>query len=425
MNIQESIIQMAKEAKKASRFLSRASGKQISNALEILAKLLTQEEEILIIESNKDIEKAIAKNMSVHDRQRLQLDKKVIQEMADACIYAANYPHPINVTEEQWQRPNGLVVGKMRVPLGVIAIIYESRPNVTIDAAILCLRAGNAVILRGGSEALHANTALAKLLSKALEQAGLPEKAVQIVPTTDREAIHVLCKLHEYIDVLIPRGGESLIRAVTEQATMPVLKHFKGVCHLFVESSAKLDECIELIVNSKVQRPSACNALECLLIQSKIAQEFLPKILPVLKANDVEMRLCSRSYAMADALKLLSDKTIKAQEADFGEEFHNLTLAVKLVDSYEDAIEHIQNYGSNHTECICTQDIDLANAFQKDVDASLVLVNTSTRFNDGGQLGLGAEIGICTSKLHSYGVMGIKELTTTKYVAQSQYVTRD
>ncbi len=425
MSIQEQITQMAIEAKKASRLLSRAKGKQISHALEILSQLLLQEKDTLIKESNKDIEQAIAKNMSVHDRQRLQLDEKIIQEMADACIYAANYPHPINVTEEQWQRPNGLVVGKMRVPLGVIAIIYESRPNVTIDAAILCLRAGNAVILRGGSEAIHANTALAKLLSKALEQASLPEKAVQIVATTDREAVQVLCKLHEYIDVLIPRGGENLIRAVTEQATMPVLKHFKGVCHLFVEKSAKLDECIELIINSKVQRPSACNALECLLIQTEIAQEFLPKILPALQNKDVEMRLCARSYAMADALKLLSEKTIKAQEKDFGEEFHNLTLAVKLVDSYEDSLEHIQNYGSNHTECICTQDFDMANNFQKDVDASLVLVNTSTRFNDGGQLGLGAEIGICTSKLHSYGVMGIKELTTTKYVAQSQYVARD
>ncbi len=425
MSLQENITNMAKEAKKASRQLSRAKGKDISNALEILAKLLLEEKEELITESNKDIEKAIAKNMSVHDRQRLQLDEKIIQEMSDACLYAAQYPHPINVTEEQWQRPNGLIVGKMRVPLGVIAIIYESRPNVTIDAAILCLRAGNAVILRGGSEAIHANTALAKLLSKALNEAQLPEKAVQIITTIEREAVQILCKLHEYIDVLIPRGGENLIRAVTEQATMPVLKHFKGVCHLFVEKSALLDECIDLIVNAKVQRPSACNALECLLIQSEIAQVFLAKLLPVLKEKNVECRLCSRAYAMADALKLVSEKIVKAEESDFGQEFHDLILAVRLVDGYEDALEHIQNYGSNHTECICTQDIDMANDFQKDVDASLVLVNTSTRFNDGGQLGLGAEIGICTSKLHSYGVMGIKELTTTKYVAQSKYVARD
>ncbi len=424
MNLQEQILNMAKDAKEASKILSRAKGKDISKALEILAKLLLDNTDTLLKESAKDIEIAIEKNMSIHDRQRLQLDENIIKEMSDACIYAANYPHPINVTEEQWQQANGLVIGKMRVPLGVIAIIYESRPNVTIDAAILCLRAGNAVILRGGSEAIHANTALSKLLSQALEEAKLPAKAVQIVPTTDREAVQIICKLHEYIDVLIPRGGENLIRAVTEQATMPVLKHFKGVCHMFIEQSAKLDETIPLVINSKVQRPSACNALECLLIQTEIANNYLPKVVEALQKENVEMRLCSRSYALLDSQKLLNEKTVRANDDDFGQEFHNLTLAIRLVDTYEDALAHISQYGSNHTECICTQDIDMSRNFTKDIDASLVLTNSSTRFNDGGQLGLGAEIGICTSKLHSYGVMGIKELTTTKYVASSEYLIR-
>ncbi len=425
MNIKETIVELGVEAKKASRLLARASGKDISFALETLAELLKKNEAFLLEESQKDIKNAKEKGMSIHDMQRLELTPAIINEMADACIYASSYPHPINVAEEQWQRPNGMVVGKMRVPLGVIAIIYESRPNVTIDAAILCLRAGNAVILRGGSEAINANTALAKLLSQALKEANLPEKAVQIVPTTDREAVQIMCKMHEYIDVLIPRGGESLIRAVVEQATMPVLKHFKGVCHLFVEKSAKLEECIDLVINSKVQRPSACNALECLLIEQSVAQDFLKMIVPPLAKENVEMRLCARSFSLVDAMKLASEKTVKANQEDFGQEFHNLTLAIRIVDSYDEAIEHISNYGSNHTECICTQDLDMARNFQKDVDASLVLVNSSTRFNDGGQLGLGAEIGICTSKLHSYGVMGIKELTTTKYIASSEYLIRN
>ncbi len=425
MNIYEIIQNLGKNAKNASQELSRAQGKDISLALEKLSELLLKNKDFLLKESQKDIEKAIEKNMSVHDRQRLQLTENIIEEMSQACIYASQYPHPINVVEEQWQRPNGLVAGKMRVPLGVIAIIYESRPNVTIDASILCLRAGNAVILRGGSEAIHANTALAKLLSQALLEANLPEKAIQIVPTTDREAVQALCKLHQYIDVLIPRGGESLINAVVEQATMPVLKHFKGVCHLFIEESAKIEKSIPLVINSKVQRPSACNALECLLIQQNRAEEFLLKFIPVAQQENIELRMCEKSYALLEKLNLLNNKIKRAQAEDFGYEFHDLILAVKIVENYQEAINHIALYGSNHTECICTQDIDISNNFLKDVDASLVLINSSTRFNDGGQLGLGAEIGICTSKLHSYGVMGIKELTTTKYIASSQYLIRD
>ncbi len=424
MDIQSTLNQMGKDAKKSSQILSRAKGKDISYALEILAQLLRQNAQSLKEASNKDVTKAKEKGMSVHDIQRLELTDAIIEEMAEACLYAANYPHPINVVEEQWQRPNGLTVGKMRVPLGVIAIIYESRPNVTIDAAILCLRAGNAVILRGGSEALNANTALANLLSEALKEANLPEKAVQIVPTTDREAVQIMCKMHEYIDVLIPRGGESLIRAVVEQATMPVLKHFKGVCHMFIEKSARLEESLPLVINAKVQRPSACNALECLLVEESIAQDFLKMLVPALAKVNVEMRLCARSLTLVEAQKLSSHLTTKAKPEDFGQEFHDLTLAIRIVDSYNEAIEHITEYGSNHSECICTQDLDMARNFQVDVDASLVLVNSSTRFNDGGQLGLGAEIGICTSKLHSYGVMGIKELTTTKYVASSEYLAR-
>ena len=280
----------------------------------------------------------------------------------------------------------------------------------TVDSGILCLKAGNAVILRGGSEAINSNLALAALVHEALEAAGLPRDAVQVVPTTDREAINALCKLEQYIDVIIPRGGETLIRKVVELATMPVLKHYEGVCHAYVDSGADLEEALTVVFNSKTHRPGVCNALEGLLVHKDEAQAFLPMVAEKLGGAGVDFRACPRS------LPLLGSTATAMSESDPGTEYHALILLVKVVDSMKEAQDYIAAYGSNHTEVICTRDLDRAMRFVREVDASMVAVNASSRFNDGGQLGLGAEIGISTSKLHSYGVMGVKELTTTKFV---------
>jgi len=295
-----------------------------------------------------------------------------------------------------------------------VAMIYESRPNVTIDAAILCLKAGNSVVLRGGSEAIHSNLALAGLLHEALETAGLPKDAAQILTTTDRAAVGLLCKMDKYIDVLIPRGGETLIRAVTEQATMPVLKHYVGVCHAFVDADADPEQALNIVYNGKVQRPGVCNALECLLVHKDVAAAFLPRVGERLGKAGVEFRACPQ------ALPLLGAAARPQRPEDLGQEFLALILAVRVVDNLDAALEHIARYGSQHTEVICTNNHANAMRFLREADASMVGVNASTRFNDGGELGLGAEIGISTSKLHAYGPMGVQELTTTKFVVFGQ-----
>jgi glutamate-5-semialdehyde dehydrogenase len=302
----------------------------------------------------------------------------------------------------------------MRIPLGVIAMIYESRPNVTVDASILCLKAGNAVVLRGGSEAFHSNTVLAEIIHQALADEGLPGEALQLLPTTDRAAVSAMLKLDEYIDVIIPRGGEGLIRAVVDQATMPVLKHYKGVCHAYVDEHADLQQALEVVFNAKVHRPGVCNALEGLLVHEKVAAEFLPLVDTKLGEAGVEFRVCPRSR------KYMGDRATAASDEDYGTEFHDLILTVVTVDDQDEAQDYIARYGSNHTEIICTRDHDRAMRFVNEVDASMVAVNASSRFNDGGELGLGAEIGISTSKLHSYGPMGVKELTSTKFVVFGQ-----
>lgn len=401
-------------AREASRLMAKAGPGAKALFLHRLAALLEREQESLLAANARDLDKADAEGIDAPRRDRLRLTPAVIAEMARACRHVADMDDPVGATETQWQRPNGLLVGRMRVPLGVIAMIYEARPNVTIDAAILCLKAGNAVILRGGREALQSNMALAALLSRALEEARLPADAAQLVTTTDHAAVTELCKLDRYIDVMIPRGGESLVRAVQEAATMPVLKHYKGVCHAFVEESADQDQALEILYNAKVQRPGVCNALECLLVQASIADAFLPRVAERLGAGGVSFRACPRS------LPLLGAAAQPAGEDDWGTEYHALILAVRVVDDMDAALEHIARYGSNHTEIICTTNHPLAMRFLREADASMVAVNASTRFNDGGQLGLGAEIGISTSKLHAYGPMGVRELTTTKFVVFGQ-----
>jgi glutamate-5-semialdehyde dehydrogenase len=318
---------------------------------------------------------------------------------------------PLGAIEEETTRPNGLRVGRMRIPLGVIAMIYESRPNVTSDAAALCLKAGNAVILRGGSEALHSNRAIADAIREGLAGSAVPLDAVQLVSTTDRKAIDVLLQQEQWIDLVIPRGGEGLIRAVTEKSRIPVLQHYKGVCHVFLDESAPLVRAVAITVNAKVQRPGVCNALETLLVHAAAAERLLPTVAKELVGAGVELRGCPRT------VELLHDLDVRpAIEDDWHEEYLDLRLAVRIVDDLEAALEHIARYGSSHTEAIVTDDEASARTFVSAVQSSTVLVNASTRFADGGELGLGAEIGISTSKLHAFGPMGVRELTTRKFV---------
>ena len=408
--LEQQVRDMAKRSKQASREVAKATGTAKSEALKRLAELLEKNTEEIFEENRKDVEKAHSEGMDRAKLDRLRMDDKVVAAMAGACREVAEMQDPVGRIESMWKRPNGMLVGKMRLPLGVVAMIYESRPNVTIDAGILCLMAGNGLVLRGGSEAFNSNRVLADLFSQALQEAGLPGEAVQLMPTTDREAVRCMLQLEEYIDVVIPRGGEGLIRAVVQEAKMPVLKHYKGVCHIYVDQGADLEQAEEIIHNAKVQKPGVCNALECLLVHASEANALLPRLARRLGSDGVRFKADDR------ALSLLGDQAEAANEEDFGCEFLDLVLAVRVVDNQQQAQEHIAEYGSNHTEAILTRDHAAAMRFLREVDSSLVLINASTRFNDGGQLGLGAEIGISTSKLHAYGPMGIEELTSTKFV---------
>lgn len=414
MDLKREMQELAKRAKDASHLMSTASAAVKAKALTDLSQLLLREEASILAANAQDVQAAETNHLDSARLDRLRLSPKIIQDMAQACLEVAAMDDPVGGIESMTVRPSGIMVGKMRVPLGVVAMIYESRPNVTVDAAILCLKAGNAVVLRGGSEALHSNLALAARISKALTGAGLPGVGVQLVPTTDREAVKILLKLDDYIDVVIPRGGEGLIRAVVAEATMPVLKHYKGVCHIFVDEQADLDLAVPIIHNAKVQRPATCNSLECLLVHQTVAGQLLPKVSEILGAAGVTFHACPRSLA------LLGSKAVPAKEEDWGMEYLSLDLAVKIVSSQDEAQEHIRRFGSNHSEAILTRDYSRAMRFVREVDASAVLVNASTRLNDGGQFGLGAEIGISTSKLHAYGPMGVKELTSTKFVVLGQ-----
>ncbi len=409
-SLESQITLLGQQAKQAARKLMGATPEQKMRTLTHLAELLRSQSAQILAANAKDLQNAKAKGMDAARLDRLRLTPEIMDDMIAACHHVAQLPDPVGAMTKQWQQPNGILVGKMRIPLGVIAMIYEARPNVTIDAAILCLKAGNAVILRGGSEALHSNLALAQLLHVALEKAGLPKHAAQILQTTERAAVPLLCKLDAYIDVIIPRGGEALVRAVAQDATMPVLKHYMGVCHAYIDADADTEQALEIIYNGKVQRPGVCNALECVLIHENQATTLLPLMAEKLGCAGVEFRACSAS------LPLLGKTAVLQQPSDLGQEFHALILAVCVVSSLDAAMEHIAMYGSQHTEIICTNNHAHAMRFMREVDASMTAVNASTRFNDGGQLGLGAEIGISTSKLHSYGPMGVEELTTTKFV---------
>lgn len=357
----------------------------------------------------RDLETAREMGLNEAAIDRLRLDAKRVDAMAAALEDVAALPDPVGEITRMWRRPNGLQVGRMRIPIGVILIIYESRPNVTSDAAGLCLKSGNAVILRGGREAFHSNMAIGAVLQRALEQVGLPADAIQVVPNTERESIYQLLDLEDDIDLVIPRGGETLIRAVSERSRIPVLKHYKGVCHVFVERHADLDRAARIAINAKVQRPGVCNAMETLLVDAAVAEVFLPRIAAEMRDAGVELRGCERTRALLPAVAA-------AGPQDWANEYLDLILNIRVVDGLEAAAEHIAAWGSDHTEAIVTQDWDTAQRFVRMVDSSTVVVNASTRFADGGELGLGAEIGISTSKLHAFGPMGLEELTTEKFI---------
>lgn len=399
----------AQAARVAARAMSKASPAAKASALRLAAQKLEQEWQALEQANQTDLAQAEAAGLSKAKLDRLKLSPDVREDLIRGLLQVADMPDPIGEIEGLQIRPNGLQVGRMRIPLGVIGFIYESRPNATVEASALTLKAGNAILLRGGKEAFHSNQSLVRLLQDSLEQAGLPREAIQLVPTTDRSAILEMCQLGGLLDLIIPRGGKELIELVQREARMPVLAHAEGVNHLYVDAGANLDQAVEIAMNGKAQRPSTCNSLEKVLVHASEAGEFLPKLEAAMKAVKVELRGDERSRAIIQVKA--------ATEEDWSTEYLDLILTLKVVDSLEQALEHIAHYGSHHTEAICTNQHDHAMRFLREVDASLVLVNASPRFNDGFQLGLGAEIGISTSKLHAYGPMGVKELTTTKFVA--------
>jgi len=409
MSIESTVLNMAKAARAAAKEIARCSSDRKNTVLIKIADTLEQKASFIREENRKDLIGAREKGLSNAMIDRLTVSDAVIKSMADGLREVAVLEDPVGALGRSRIRPNGLQVSKMRIPLGVIGIIYESRPNVTIDAAGLCLKAGNAVILRGGSEAFHSNQALAGIISDVLSASGLPGDVVQVIPVTDRDAVKTLLAQEECIDLIIPRGGEGLIRFVVENSKIPVLKHYKGVCHAYVDESANLQMAEDICFNAKVQRPGVCNALETLLVNASEAEAFLPRMGERFMKAGVEIRGC------AETCRILPD-AVAADESDWPAEYLDLVLAVKIVTDMEEAMSHISRYSSNHTETIITSDYHRARRFLREVDSSVVIVNASTRFNDGGQLGLGAEIGISTSKLHAFGPMGLEELTTTKFV---------
>ena len=403
----------SRRAREASRRLATVSGQQKNSWLLQTARALRERAPFLIEANAKDLDAAPGYGLESAAIDRLKLTPTRIDDIARAMEEVVALPNPVGEVIDSNVRPNGLLVTRVRVPLGVVFFVYESRPNVTIDAAALCVKSGNAVILRGGKEAFHSNQALYRVLADSLEAAGLPRHAVQLVETTDRDAVKLFLKEKENIDVAIPRGGRSLIETVTAEATMPVIKHFDGICHAYVEPTADFEMAARIVLDGKIKRPGVCNALECLLVHKDAAAQFVPLVGAELAAAGVEIRGCPRTRELIRDAK-------PATEQDYRTEYLALILSMKIVDSLEQAIEHITEYGSHHTETIVTNDHANAMRFVNAVDSAAVLINASTRFNDGGELGLGAEIGISTDKFHARGPCGLRELMSYKYVIFGQ-----
>ena len=407
--IASQMAEMGRQARRASAVLARTSSALKNQALIAMADALVRNGDLLIRENGKDLAHARGIGLSQSMIDRLTLTETTIGGIARGLAEVASLPDPVGKIDSMSRRPNGLLVGRMRIPLGVIGIIYESRPNVTADAAALCLKSGNACILRGGSEAIHSNLAIAHILQEVLRDLALPETAIQVVAITDREAVYEMLQLEEFIDVIIPRGGEELIRAVVRDSKIPVIKHYKGVCHVFVDEGADLDMALRICMNAKTQRPGVCNAMETLLVHEAVAGTFLLLAAANLREAGVVIRGCGKTRAILPEAET-------ATEEDWYREYLDLILSVRVVGDIDEAIAHIGKYGSLHTEAIVTENYGRAQRFLQEVNSSTVLVNASTRFNDGFELGLGAEIGISTTKLHAFGPMGLEELTTTKFI---------
>ena len=409
MAIAEKIGKIAADARTASFTMAKLSSAAKNDLLMSMAMALINDTPHLLAENRRDLEGGEKKGLSAAMLDRLMLDEARVKSMADGLREVAALADPVGEVTRMWKRPNGLMVGKMRIPLGVIGIVYEARPNVTADAAALCLKSGNSVILRGGSEAIYSNVAIARILQNEMTKAGIPAGALSLIPFVEREGVLEMLKQEAFIDLIIPRGGESLIRFVVDHSKIPVIKHYKGVCHLFVDSSADFAMAERLIVNAKTQRPGVCNALETLLIHKDVAETFVPRIHQVLTGLRVELR-------GDETFRQFGPQANPATEEDWYAEYLDLILACRVVDDLDEAIAHINRYGSLHTEAIVTADYGNAQRFIREVNSGVVLVNASTRFADGNQLGLGAEIGISTTKLHSFGPMGLEDLTTTKFI---------
>jgi glutamate-5-semialdehyde dehydrogenase len=402
--------ELGKRAKAAEAFISSASTMQKNKALAAISKALIENSSLIIAENAKDIAAAKENGMSEAKQDRLMLDASRIEGIAKGVDQIIALGDPIGEIIGGGNRPNGLQIIKTRVPLGVIGIIFESRPNVTVDAAALCLKTGNVVILKGGKEAINSNICLGKIMREAVGSAGLPADIIQVVENTDRETTNELMRLNGYVDVIIPRGSANLIQAVVRNATVPVIETGAGNCHVYVDASADLDMAVEITDNAKTQRPSVCNAIESLLVHKDVAEKFLPMIAERFKSHNVKIYGCDRTIA------ILGSSVEKATETEYATEFNDYIIAVKVVDDIDEAIAHIRKYSTKHSECIVTSSLENARKFQTQVDAAAVYVNASTRFTDGGEFGFGAEIGISTQKLHARGPMGLAELTTVKYL---------
>jgi glutamate-5-semialdehyde dehydrogenase len=413
METANEIITIARRAKEAARAVASISTAQKNRVLRGISRKLVEQRTLLQKENEKDLLNARAQNHAAAFVDRLTLSTKVLEEMIAGLEEVAQLADPVGEVTGMWKRPNGLLVGRVRIPIGVVGMIYESRPNVTVDAAALCFKSGNAVILRGGSEALHSNRALARLMQEVLESERIHSAAIQVIPSADREAVLQMLQLSEYIDVIIPRGGESLIKTVYEHSKIPVIAHYKGVCHVYIDAAADPAMAQPIALNAKVQRPGVCNAMETLLVHKSFAEKHLTNLLGALQKAGVSIRGCERTRRIASEVEA-------ATEEDWAAEYLDLILAVRVVDSIDEAIEHIARYGSMHTDAIVTTDYHNSQKFLREVNSSVVLVNASTRFNDGNQLGLGAEIGISTSMIHAFGPMGLTELTTTKIVVYGE-----
>jgi glutamate-5-semialdehyde dehydrogenase len=409
MDIREFVSTKAKEARDGARSLARASSKQKNDALLKMAAALKKRSKELMKENAKDVVFAKKKGLSKAMIDRLTLTQKRIDEMSQGLIEVAALPDPVGEVVRMWQRPNGMTVGKMRVPIGVIGIIYESRPNVTADATSLCLKAGNAVVLRGGSEAIHSNRAIVKILREVAREEGINDGAITFIDIPDREAVMEMLKLEGIIDLIIPRGGEGLIRAVTENSRIPVLKHYKGICHVFVDRDADLAMAEDICFNAKVQRPGTCNAMETMLVDRKIAKAFLPSMAERFGRAGVLLKGCPETRKIVSSAQ-------QAAADDYYNEYLDLILNVRVVKDIDEAMEHIAKYSSAHSDSIVTRDYARGMRFLREVDSSAVFINASTRLNDGFQFGLGAEIGISTDKIHARGPMGLEELTCTKFI---------